>query len=322
MAAKLLSHNMRPVLLPYGEVWRNGRKLMHHLTMPAAARRYEPTQEEESIRVLYDLMLDTSKYEQWFERYAAGVIMRLAFGQTIITGQEEYIRRIYQILRNLSRVSDPRAYLVNVFPILLHLPTWLAPFKREAAQLHAEEIGLFSSLVHDVEQRLADGDATAENTFTTRWLKNKPVYGLTDHEAYYVLGTLFEAGAGTTSATMMSLVLAMTLYPDKFEKLKAEVDKAVGPTRFPTFSDFQNLPYMRACVKETLRWRPVTPAGIPHQLVRDDVYEGYFFKKGTIFQLNQWVSAEIPATRELLVDQSLLSSIYYVLPPKPIYIHS
>lgn len=179
---------------------------------------------------------------------------------------------------------------MNVFPGLLHLPSWLAPFKREAARLHAEELSLFSSLIREVEIRLGTGDSKVEYAFTTKWLQDKSSYGLADSEAYYVLGTLFEAGAGTTAAVMMSFILAMVLYPDKFQKLKAEVDMAVGPDHLPSFEDFANLPYFCACVKETLRWRPVAPTNIPHQLTRDDVYEGYTIKRGTVIHANQWVS--------------------------------
>jgi cytochrome P450 len=35
-----------------------------------------------------------------------------------------------------------------------------------------------------------------------------------------------------------------------------------------------HLPYIRAMVKETLRWHPITPGGVPHRLMQDDWYEG------------------------------------------------
>lgn len=159
-----------------------------------------------------------------------------------------------------------------------------------------------------MEVRRSKGDPHAENTFTSKWLEDKPAYGLTDPEAYYVLGTLFEAGAGTTAAAMMSFVLAMVLYPDKFQKLKGELDTVVGSTRLPTFEDFADLPYMRACVKETLRWRPVTPTNIPHELTRDDVYEGYLIKQGTVIQVNQWVSALYPVPSRMVFPTNAVSN--------------
>jgi hypothetical protein len=47
---------LRSLFLPYGELWRNGRKLVHDLTMSSAANSYQPTQEEDSVRMLCDLV--------------------------------------------------------------------------------------------------------------------------------------------------------------------------------------------------------------------------------------------------------------------------
>ena len=289
MAAKLLSADLRPLFLPYGETWRAFRKFTHTVAMPAAAAEYEPLQEEEALRVIHDLIEDHSKYETYFERYAASVIMRLNYGITLFTGKEEVAQRILMVDHHLERIASPGAYLVDTFPSLMHLPDWLAPFKREGKRLHAEEYDLFSSQVKDVEKRFRAGDPSVENTFTKRWLETKTKYNMSDDHAYYVLGTIFEAAAGTTSAAMMSFILAMVLHPEKFDKLTKEIDSVVGNDRLPTFEDMPRLPYVRACAKETLRWRPVTAGGLPHQITtRDDIYNGYLIRKDSIIHGVQW----------------------------------
>jgi len=53
----------------------------------------------------------------------------------------------------------------------------------------------------------------------------------------------------------------MNLYPDVMRKAQVELDAVVGRDRLPTFEDKDNLPYIRAILKETLRWRPVGPLG-------------------------------------------------------------
>jgi hypothetical protein len=53
----------------------------------------------------------------------------------------------------------------------------------------------------------------------------------------------------------------MTLYPNVMRKAQAELDAIVGRDRLPTFQDKDSLPYIRAIIKETLRWRPVGPLG-------------------------------------------------------------
>lgn len=50
--------------------------------------------------------------------------------------------------------------------------------------------------------------------------------------------------------------------PKAMEKAQAELDEVVGRDRMPAFEDKNNLPYIQAIIRETLRWRPVGPLGI------------------------------------------------------------
>lgn len=48
----------------------------------------------------------------------------------------------------------------------------------------------------------------------------------------------------------------------------------VGPHRSPTFEDEANLPYVKAFMKEVLRWRSVAIiGGQPHAPIQDDYYK-------------------------------------------------
>ena len=286
MATGILSHNMRPLLLPYGETWRSVRKLMHHLTNVSVAATYEPLQEEESIRAIRDLLRGPEKYGTWLERYSAGLILRLAYSKPVFTGEEPFVRRILAVVHAVERVASPGAYLVDTFPILMKLPAFLAPFKREGQALHNEEIGLFRGL-------LKEGVECGEDNFCTKWSASQNLYNLSNDQVAYTIGTLFEAGAGTTAAAMMSFILAMTLHPKEFALLQQEVDSVTGSDRLPTFADMPSLPRVRAIAKEVLRWRPVTAGGLPHMLIKDDVYklpdgQSVFLEAGTCVHPVQW----------------------------------
>ena len=80
----------------------------------------------------------------------------------------------------------------------------------------------------------------------------------------------------------------MIAYPETQSHAHAELDAVVGRERLPTFSDYPNLPYVRAMVKEILRWRPAAPLAAPHRLTEDDWYEEMFIPKGTICIPNVW----------------------------------
>lgn len=120
-----------------------------------------------------------------------------------------------------------------------------------------------------------------------------------------------EAGSDTTSATLLTFVLAMTQHPESLKALQTELDRVCGTDRSPNFDDLDQLKYTRACMnevsvrlfeqltgyqtneidsplKQVLRWRPVAPAAVPHMLTQDDTYEGFVIPKGTIVFINAW----------------------------------
>jgi cytochrome P450 len=60
----------------------------------------------------------------------------------------------------------------------------------------------------------------------------------------------------------------MRLYPHVMKKAQAEIDAVVGRDRLPMFEDQNDLPYVRAIVKEVLRWRPVAPLAMPRRAIK------------------------------------------------------
>ena len=82
--------------------------------------------------------------------------------------------------------------------------------------------------------------------------------------------------------------LAMIAYPEKQRKCQEELERLIGRSRMPTLADQNGLPYIRATVRELLRWRPVTPLGEPYTIVGGYHVEGLrnsghaLFNEGTI----------------------------------------
>lgn len=93
---------------------------------------------------------------------------------------------------------------------------------------------------------------------------------------------------------MRTFFLAMALYPDAQKKAQEELDRVVGFSRLPDFSDRDSLPYVNALMKEVLRWHVGTPTSLPHASIQDDVYNGYFIPGGSIVLPNLWSVAGLP----------------------------
>lgn len=77
----------------------------------------------------------------------------------------------------------------------------------------------------------------------------------------------------------------MILFPEVAKTAQAEIDRVCGP-RLPALDD--DLPYIRACIKESMRWMPTAILGIPHAVIRDDEYMGYRIPNGASVILNVW----------------------------------
>jgi len=101
--------------------------------------------------------------------------------------------------------------------------------------------------------------------------------------------TLLEAGSDTTASTMVGFIQAMACFPEVQKKAQAEIDRVIGSDRLPTMADEPQLPYIRAMIKETLRWMPTTILGaVPHATSKEDEYNGYYIPQGASVMLNVW----------------------------------
>lgn len=92
---------------------------------------------------------------------------------------------------------------------------------------------------------------------------------------------LFLVGVDTTSVAASSTIYQLAKNQDKQEKLFEEL-KSIFPEREATINQsvLQKIPYLRACIKETLRMYPVVIAN-GRSLQSDAVIGGYHIPKGT-----------------------------------------
>lgn len=118
-------------------------------------------------------------------------------------------------------------------------------------------------------------------------VEGQKAYGFSDDLAGYVSGSLLEAGSDTTAATLVGFVQAMLLHPLVQKQAQEEIDRICGD-RLPTMDDWDDLPYIRASVKESLRWMPTAIVGLPHAVIQDDWYMGYKIPKGAAVMWNVW----------------------------------
>lgn len=85
---------------------------------------------------------------------------------------------------------------------------------------------------------------------------------------------------------MIVFVLTMVLRPEVQSKGRQLMDRIVGRETVPILEDRPQLRYIHYVVQETPRWCPVSPIGVAHRSLHDDVLTGYFIPAGSVVYAN------------------------------------
>lgn len=152
---------------------------------------------------------------------------------------------------------------VDMLPILKRLPErffghWITRSRNVGNAMDS----LYGRMVSRVTQRrLESGSRTC---FLDGILDQQDKLQLTPNELNFLCGVIMEGGSDTSSSIILAFLHAMIKYPSVQKKAQQEIDAIVGDKRSPLWSDYAKLSYVGMIVKETMRWRPVTPLAFPH----------------------------------------------------------
>jgi len=183
-------------------------------------------------------------------------------------------------------VTPGTAVLVKVFPFLRHIPRWMPGGWLNAAYCKGQLDDMVKIPFEELKTRIASGEAG--ECLGIDALERSTQASVLEADVRDACGSAFSAGAETTASALMVFFLAMTLHPEVQSRAQQEIDTVVGTDRLPTFDDSPSLPYVEAIYRETLRWYPVLPLGIPHASERDDVYCGHQIPGGSVVIPNVW----------------------------------
>ncbi|ETI21637.1 hypothetical protein G647_07984 [Cladophialophora carrionii CBS 160.54] len=276
---------MRVAMDPYGKQWRSIRAIAHRCLSVKAADVMKPSQSLESHHYLYDILNDPDNFLDHVKRYTSSVIMYSIYGRRVLNLDDPVLKAIYQETSVFGKVVGSR-FLVDQYPILAKLPKSLQWWRRKYEPCHQFEANLWMGLWKDLKKRLDAGVRTG--CFAEKFMEEDYLaMGISELQAAYVAGSMIEAGSDTTQLSMNSLILGLVAFPEVVTKAHKELDAVVGD-RMPQFADIPNLPYIRAMVKEVLRWRSVSNDHIRHDTTGDVVYKDYFIPAGSTVVINQW----------------------------------
>ncbi|OCH91991.1 cytochrome P450 [Obba rivulosa] len=290
-AGELIGLNQTVTWLPYGERWRAYRKLLHTALSPVQVKEYHSMQEGIAVSLCKGLLDKPEDFMHLVRMSAGRIIIAITYGIPDTPAQEEYISDGARAAETFARSSIPGKYLCDLLPFLKYAPSWV-PFQREAREARELLMGIRRRPFEHVKRNMKSGIALP--SLVQNLLSSPPEdvpSSEFEHRVFLVAGSMFGAGFETTLGTVLSFIMAMALNHDKQTKAQAEIDAVIGGDRLPTIQDSPSLPYVNAVIKETMRWQPAVPMGLPRHTFEDDVYGDYYIPKNTTILPNVWAIA-------------------------------
>ncbi|KAK6987836.1 cytochrome P450 [Favolaschia claudopus] len=265
----------------YGSRFRAYRKLIAQVIgNRTKMENFYPTLEYQANMFLKRVLSNPEGFDmtQATRKTAGAVVLKVTYGYVVKEdGNDSLVDLADKALLEFSEITRPGAFLVDLIPVLRHIPSWFpgAGFKRRAERYRKSIEEMAQIPLEYVQSQMSE--QTAAQSFTSDLLKDGDVSPNTPEEIKWSAASFYGAGADTTVSVVMAYFLAAAQYPCIQRAAQAEMDTVVGTKRLPTFGRTE-LP----CRAQQFN------VGVPHRAMEDDIYNGYLIPKGSLVIANVW----------------------------------
>jgi len=135
MLHELTGWNRSSALMEYGDNWREQRRLFHQELRLSAVSQYHPRQTKAIRRLLQSLLDSPEGFMEHIRFMTGATILDVVYAFDVRPGDPR-IELVEKAMHTSMEIITAGVYLVDVVPILKHLPSWFpgAGFKRQAAE--------------------------------------------------------------------------------------------------------------------------------------------------------------------------------------------
>ncbi|XP_053733363.1 sterol 26-hydroxylase, mitochondrial [Synchiropus splendidus] len=178
--------------------------------------------------------------------------------------------------------------MFRLSPIIILFPKRTWPYLPSWKQFvdtwdHLFKVGekLVNKKIEEIQQKV-DLDQNVEGAYLTHLLLSDK---MTVNEILGSITELLLAGVDTTSNTISWALYELAQQPAIQEKLYHEVVSVCPGNKVPTTDDINQMPYLKAIIRETLRLYPVVPGNARITVENEIVVGDHLFPKDTLFHL-------------------------------------
>jgi len=241
-------------LMGRNQYWSRQRRLTHSYITEASNAQYHGVMYHEAKRFMARLIEDPDRFQAHLEDMASKVMCQLTWDDPELSTY--CTKSAWGLLTQMS----PAGPLTNVLTPLWHLPWILNPWKRAERKRHDEQQAWWMNRLLTSREKMGRGELGPcwTRQFLEKTSLKTSISG--DYEASSVIGMLALVGVFTVAGPLSYWLVSMVHHPEWQAAVQREVDRVCGG-RMPRLDDAPNLPILRACIKETMRWKPNVPTG-------------------------------------------------------------
>ncbi|KAK1219493.1 hypothetical protein PQX77_017782 [Marasmius sp. AFHP31] len=244
------------------EEWKLHRETAESLLSSSNIMDHRAVQQAEGFQLLQDMIDSPQEFVNHITRASTSTLASMFFGRRLPRFESTESDEFHEI----NRLSA-------------HLASSPASHQKES-ELSAKRNKFYNHLIASGAKRATRKEGWT-GSFAEEVLRRKNT-GIARDQVPSFLGSLLESGSPTLAVFLQNLILALASNPDVLRKAQNEVERNVGYKRAPQSDDIASLPYIKAVVKETFRFRPSVPLGASLQTVVDgEFYRGWSLPRGS-----------------------------------------
>lgn len=200
-------------------------------------------------------------------------------------GEESEEGKMKGLLRTIFEVvSTPN--LADFYPIFGALD--LQGLNKKSKELFMRICALWEPIIEERRERKTSKISRQED-FLDALLDN----AFTNDQINHLTAELISAGTDTSTSTIEWAMAELIKNPESMNKVREELAREINHD-FAKESHLPQLPYLQACVKETLRLHPPAPILIPHRALESCTVMNYAIPKNAQVVVNVWAIGRDP----------------------------
>ncbi|XP_068664704.1 tryptamine 5-hydroxylase-like [Aristolochia californica] len=289
----------------YGPYWRQARKIcVTELLHSRRVNSFRLIRREEVARMLASVSAavtagDKTDMSERFLTLANDILCRVAFGRRFMEAGSRH--RLSEVLAE-SQALFAGFSVGDFFPGMEWVNS-LTGLKRRLEKNLGDLRAVCDEIIEEHERKeitsSPEGDKEDFVDVLLRVQRSPELeVPITDDNLKALVLDMFVAGTDTTSATLEWIMTELARHPNIMSHLQEEVRRVAGTKGHVGEDDLQDLPYLKAVIKETLRLHPPVPLLVPRESIEECTIDGYKIPVGTRVFINTYAMGRDPQVWE------------------------